>query len=475
MRPLEIVMAVALLAYVLHLLSPTRNDGWWFGLLPFIVALLTIYHVAEEGYRWQMFPAYCLVIVFVVCECMRWLFPFNLPDFAIYFFGAIAFVFLSAAIVFSTAQPVFNLPALSGPYKVGTQIRYVVDESRDDPFSDYRHDARELMIQIWYPADPSARGSVAPYRDRRITTLRDGRYALVKTHSILGTELSHSHTQYPLLLYSHSWSGLRTESTFLCEELASHGYVVVGIDHPYGAAITVFPDGRIARRNFEGQEDYTSPAALEAFVRTADQQVGIRSLDAISVLNTLERLNADDPLGLLTGRLDVARVGIFGWSFGGTTAAEAASLDRRFKAGADIAGMIAGNAAKQGTFSPFLFMYEGAYEHPPYAPGSDQTGLDPEKRREVEFNRDELVKKKQSLSRYGGYLMVVAGTDHPDFSDAPISSPLRYTHAEDTARIVSRFTLAFFDKYLKGIEQPLLDGPSPSIPGVSLHAWNRPS
>jgi hypothetical protein len=40
----------------------------------------------------------------------------------------------------------------------------------------------------------------------------------------------------------------RFQNTFQVEELASHGYIVVGIDHSYVSAGTVFPDGRLAQR-----------------------------------------------------------------------------------------------------------------------------------------------------------------------------------------------------------------------------------
>ena len=63
-----------------------------------------------------------------------------------------------AAIVLSIFLPVFRLPALTGPYKVGTQTRHIVDEGRRlIRFSDRPGGPRELVIQIWYPADPSAR------------------------------------------------------------------------------------------------------------------------------------------------------------------------------------------------------------------------------------------------------------------------------------------------------------------------------
>jgi predicted dienelactone hydrolase len=379
-----------------------------------------------------------------------------------------------ASIVLSTILPVFRLPAPTGPYKVGTQSRHIIDVSRLDSLSDGSGSQRELVIQIWYPVDPSVRNPArAPYRDKTITTLMDAHFALVRTHSILGAQLAKAECRYPVLVYTPSWSGIRTECTFQVEELASHGYVVVGIDHPYSSRIVAFPDGRIARRKFVGKEDYSSEVAVDAFVKTADQQVRIRALDARFVLDTLERLNEDDPERLLTGSLDLTRVGIFGFSLGGGTAAETCGLDRRFKAGLDMGGMIAGESAGQGTFAPFFFMFEGMYEAFPYTAGADISGVTPRKRREIEFTRKQFEQMKASLSKFGGYWMAIDGIKHLEFCDAPFFSPLRRgsVSPKASARIISRYVLAFFDKLLRNIEQPLLDSPTSGIPGVRFQVW----
>jgi dienelactone hydrolase len=303
--------------------------------------------------------------------------------------------------------------------------------------------------------------------------LKSAHLALVKSHSMLGGRLWQSEDRYPVLLYTPSWSGIRTECTFQVEELASHGYVVVGIDHPYSSRIVVFPDGRIARRKFPGNENYSSQAAFEEFVKTADQQVEIRAQDASFVLDTLEHLNGNDPGGLLTGRLDLARVGIFGFSLGGGTAAQACWLDRRFKAGLDMGGMIAGESAEQGTCAPFFFMFEGMYESFPYTSGSDISNVTPRKRRDIEFTRKQFEQMKSSLSKSGGYWMAIHGIRHLEFCDAPFVSPLRYGRLdpERIARIISRYALAFWDEHLKGIRQPLLDSRPASIPEVKLSVW----
>jgi hypothetical protein len=469
MRRLEIAATVGLLLYTPCLFFPSLGHESIFTVLLCIAALVIACHVWLEGYRWQMAPAYFLVLSLALYECMHRLWGVHVP----YLAGVGVLLLDLAAIGLGILLPVFKLPVPTGPYKVGTQIRHIIDGSRRDPFSDRAEGLRELVIQIWYPVDSSVRGLArSPYRDRRITTLKSAHFALVKTHSMLGARLSQSEGRYPVLLYTPSWSGIRTECTYQVEELASHGYVVVGIDHPYSSCIVVFPDGRIARRKFLGNEDYSSEAAVEAFVKAADQQVEIRAQDASFVLDTLEHLNGNDPDGLLTECLDLARVGIFGFSLGGGTAAQACWLDRRFKAGLDMGGMVAGESAKQGTFAPFFFMFEGFYEDPPYALGTDIASFAPGKRRDIELTRRQFAQMKKSLSEYGGYWMAMSGIRHMDFCDSPFFSPMRHgpVKPETIARIVNRYVHAFFDQHLKGIAQPLLDGPS-EIPEVRFQVW----
>lgn len=470
MRRLEIAVTVGLLLYSPHLLFPSFGREGLFVFLLSVITLVIVCQIWWEGYRWQMAAAYLTAIGFVLYQCVHSFWGIPAP----YLAGIGALVLVLAAIFFSILLPVFTLPEPSGPYKVGTQIRHLVDRGRQDQLSDNPDGGRELMIQIWYPADPSANNlSIAPYRERSITTLKDAHFAQVRTHSMLGGRLSQSPAQYPVLIYTPSWSGIRTECTFQVEQLASHGYVVVGIDHPYSSRIVAFPDGRIARRKFVGDEDYSSEAAVEAFVKTAGEQVKIRAKDASFVLDTLEHLNREDPEGLLAGGLDLAHVGIFGFSLGGGTAAEACWLDRRFRAGLDMGGMIAAESAKQGTFAPFFFMFEGMYESSPYIAGVDISGESLRKRRDIEFTRKQFQQMKSSLIKFGGYWMVVHGIKHLEFSDVPFFSPLRRGSANPAAiaRIISRYALAFFDKHLKTIEQPLLDGFSCENPEVRFQAW----
>jgi hypothetical protein len=448
MRRFEAAATAIFLLYVLHLIFPSFGHGWAFAVLG--AGLLAIAcHAWLEGHRWQMVPAYFLAGALPLYEAIHLLDEGRAPVLA----AKAIFLLALATVTLCTIMPVFQLPVPSGPYKIGTESRYLVDESRSDPFSDRSGGRRELIIQIWYPADAAAAGRCAPYREKSITTFRSSHFALVKSHSILGAKIVCDRVRFPLLLYTPSWSGIRTESTALVEELVSHGYVVVGIDHPYSSNAVAFPDGTIARRKFVGSEDYSSPDAFEAFVKTADEQIAIRTKDARFVLDTLERLDAKDPEGLLTGRLDFARVGIFGSSLGGGTSAEVCSVDCRFKAGVDLGGMISTETSTRGRLlAPFLFMFEGMYEEPPFVEGTDLSSFSPAKRREIEFSMSQFASMKKLLSGHGGCWMTIKGIKHVHFFDSPFFTPLRSGARErlDIISRIRRYTLMFFNNSLTG-------------------------
>ena len=69
---------------------------------------------------------------------------------------------------------------------------------------------------------------------------------LMKSNAFMEAQLSDSEERYPVLLFSHGLSGFRNQNTFEVEELASQGYIVVGMIIPMMPQPTVFPDGRTA-------------------------------------------------------------------------------------------------------------------------------------------------------------------------------------------------------------------------------------
>lgn len=470
MRPLEIALLVADFPYIIYLLTPARHQVPWFQLFPLFAALIAGLHLQLDGYRPQMLPAYILTAALVIYGGILWNWEFRVS----YWLGLLALCLLLAATLLGTIYPVFELPSPTGPYKIGTQVRHLVDLNRREIHSGNPNDRRELMIQIWYPVDRSVHGSLAPYHENESTSILRSRLSLVTTHALLGAPISRDTKRFPVVIYAPSWRGDKSQSTYLVEELASHGYVVVGMDHPYSTTVTVFPDGRRLRTKLLVNEDYSTRAALDTFIRAAGEQVRIRAEDAKFVLDELERFNRNDPDGFFSGRLDIDHVGILGYSIGGAVAAQACWMDSRFKAGLDLGGMVADESAREGTRCPFFFIMS---DDDPLPAKLDLSMASPKVRREAEFNGEQYALMRHSLAEYGGYWMVIRGTNHTNFCDSPLFSPVNLLTEAGRInpalafRIIIDYAVAFLNENLKARQEPLLETLPSKFSEAQFEVW----
>jgi dienelactone hydrolase len=439
MRPLEVSLVVSLAIGVSLLLFGYRSrGGWsWPSLLSYFAVSVVILQLVVEGYRWEMLPAYLAAVALVVN-----VWPFRLLTIRpIQFVAVGALCLLLSAIYFSIHSPARALPTPSGPFGVGTQTRHIVDVTRRDAGSD---DAafRELMIQLWYPTDPDVNGRLAPYRDRRTTNRGESHLALITTHSVVRAPLSKARERYPILLYAPSWNGVRTENTFHAEELASHGYIVVAMDHPHSSEVVVFPDGRTVKSKLVMGDPFSSDSALKQFLNVLDVEVQIRANDASFVVDALERWDANDPEALLTSHLALDRIGIFGFSLGGGVAAQACWRDRRFKAGIDLDGLLAAEAAKHGPRAPFLFLN---------GQPSPELGSVEHNHNSSEYREKELENRQYDLMRTfaqsANHFKQLDGMRHFNFADWHFYTPWPSTERDVTSRLFNRLT--FWPSYGK--------------------------
>jgi Platelet-activating factor acetylhydrolase, isoform II len=465
MRVFEIALILVNLLILACCASARALPGWT-RLLPGIALLLMISQIKVEGHRWQMYPAYLVT---------AWLFLSSIwPRMAELgmWTGVAGLSCLLGAATMGTILPVFEFPTPRGPLAIGTVSRHLVDMNREETQGDRPGTHRELMVQIWYPAE--RRGPGEAYRLRRELPFKKEHLALVRTHAAAGAPLARTLPRFPVLIFSPCWNGCRNQNTFQVEELVSHGFVVVGLDHPYSSAVTTFPDGRTVRSTLADHcMDFSSDEAFEASLRTDGTQLQIRTADVRFVLDELERLDQYDATGLLTGRLDTARVGIFGHSFGGAVAAEACRLDSRFRAGIDLDSVLYGESATEGVAQPFLFMNCDS----PVPMESELASSSGPRRRYLTITAENLRNKRKSLATHGGYWISIQGIQHMNFCDTPLYATIkRLTGAGpiDVARamrIINDYTIAFFCQYLMMQPQGLLEGPSPQYPEVHFEAW----
>lgn len=258
-----------------------------------------------------------------------------------------------------------TLPAPTGQFVVGRSIEVWAD-SAPDTLAPVPGTKRELLVWTWYPAAPGQSAAVDDYvpaelrrpadRPRGLLIFRLLTRDLSRVHarSIRDPAVAPQQRSYPVVIMRAGASREVLTYSTLAEDLASHGYVVVGFDAPYRTGEVVFPDGRVFSRTPENNPElvFGAPDSARRINRIMAGWTG----DIAFVLDRLERLNASDASGKLTGRLDMTRVGVFGHSLGGVAAAQFCSKDARCKAGVDVDGAPLGDVIRDGIPRPFMFL-----------------------------------------------------------------------------------------------------------------------
>jgi predicted dienelactone hydrolase len=374
------------------------------------------------------------------------------------------------------ASPVptaITLPTPTGPYGVGRTSFEWVDTARDESFTDDPADQRELVIWVWYPAEPMPDATPAAYLPGLWGDLVGDALALdlsrITVHAVEDAPVAADEPRYPVVLLSPGSGFIPAVYTGLAEELASHGVIVVGVNHTYNASVTVFADGRVVPGAPEAQPQPTDMVAMRA---TAQAMTELHAADLAFVLDRLEAL--DDETGPFQGRLDLLRIGILGHSLGGAAAAELCRVDRRCDAGVNMDGLIWGEAAETGVPVPFLLLMS-----------EDQPCAEVARLENVTVETCEGLKALFAASwqtvrdtAQPGSWLIIAGSRHGSYSDAPflpagaeILESLvggATIEPERMWRVTSDLLLAFFDSHLNGTPAPLLDGPSATYPEVQF-------
>lgn len=338
-----------------------------------------------------------------------------------------------------------SLPEPTGPLPVGMTPIHLVDEDRADPWRP--EGPRELMVSVWYPALPY--GEPAPYTSEAVSAAIVEGVGLPVPSDILTTVTTHSSYRAPALpgrrplVVLSPGAGLSRESlTSLAEDLASRGYVVAGVDHTYEARVIELPGGRVAPCLLCEREN---SAVVGAWVTRG------RALDIDFVLDELThgRLWRHGPI------VDARHIAVGGHSLGGSAAAAAIVDDHRIDAGINLDGTFQVDFPETGADRPFLML--GGKSHEPGA--SDGT---------------DWPDNRARLGETGLWLQVPTA-NHGSFTDPlmfldQIGMPLPggYIGGARGVEITNAYVGAFLDRHLRGLDTPLLDGPSAGYPEVEF-------
>jgi dienelactone hydrolase len=304
---------------------------------------------------------------------------------------------ISANPLAQTAPPTFELPAPTGKSRIGTTRWVITDSSREETFAPGKK--RDIEVIAWYPGASSASGAPpAPYlRDgmeealsfARLAKLGDAFNGLasVRTHAVLDAPPAATPARFPVIVFQHGFTGLPSSHTALMEDLASHGWAVLSLIHPYEATAASLADGTVV--TFTDDKNGMRPGIMEvlsewgleggtmekivaatdeaekdqlmrgylANLKNTDQVVKRWTLDAKYALDHLPNSGAP---GRIATRLDLSRLGVAGHSMGGVAGAQFCIEDRRCKGALNLDGI-----PQYGTMidtpmpAPLLMVYSG--------------------------------------------------------------------------------------------------------------------
>ena len=503
MRPFEMLILVTLLLTLIGFFVAKTKRPHLFSYFPGLAVILTVFHLILEKYRWQMVPIYALTVFLFVLSIIlmkrqsrKRVQPTSKGRRII---GIVLAAFGILCLLISAAPPVlfpvFRLPKPSGPYKVGTTIFHFLDSSRLETLTEDPNDHREFMARVWYPAEPPLKARPVPYRKYSPaigSILQQGaanfgkqtpdfiysHLDLLKSNSYPDAPVANAPSAYPVICFSAGFLSDLDENQIYFEELSSHGYVVISLNQPFESQSVVQPDGRIVpfskahAEEFQRTTEETTPLwkrfweskNMEERATIAKQIlekgtflnkiIRIRSEDYRFLATELNKLNSGERKSLLTGKLDISKLGIFGYSGGGAVAGQVCAVDSRFKAGINLDGFQFGDVIDNKVKQPFMIMYSEGFA------GSN----------------DSMLQNFQNVT----YEVTIKGTKHMDYSDNPLIFPLSKRlgmsgpiSSRRMLRITNDYILSFFEKYLKGKDAALLDGPPLQYPEVKFKKLNN--
>jgi pimeloyl-ACP methyl ester carboxylesterase len=366
-------------------------------------------------------------------------------------FGALAAVASIAAIEFVSAAACAaqNLPSPTGSCPVGRSTFHLVDTTRDDPQGSRKDHKREFMVQVWYPAQSRAKDKPAPWLPADWARLEEegllgmelrrssdpsakdirGIISSVASYAVEDSPLAESPRQFPVLFFSPGNLTFASVYSSLLEELASHGFVVIGhIPTGYVTAIS-FPDGNVTRR-------YAKP------------DFSLWTGDLSHLLDQAEAWNKT-PAHKFFGRLDLDHIGAFGHSGGANAVARIAHDDRRVRAIVLLdAGLV---RPEDGRQIPTLLLNA---ENAPFF------RRNPEEAKAIANERQEFVQKAKP-----GIQITLIGSEHMSFTDmAAVKAFARPGDGKafiDTTRAVLRES---FGEFLLGKHSDLIEKGSSKYP-----------
>ncbi|MEN8119831.1 MAG: hypothetical protein ABFS35_05770 [Bacteroidota bacterium] len=386
------------------------------------------------------------------------------------------FLFLFSQKLVSQEKNTFLIKP-SGNYSIGTTELFLTDSSRKEKLKTFNKSYRRLYVKVWYPSTESQERNcskyLSSYSSKIIYQIFKSKNISIKdidelknnyTYSCPNLDISKDEKKFPVLLFNPGfYFGMADIYTCYMEELASNGYIVFSIIHPYQQPLVIFSDGKKAKlKKKKAQlaflewtlkqkikfEDITSKDMAEKHTRTNLKQlkrfnkvVDLWVVDSKFVIDYLYSANLDTS-SFFYSKLNIDKIGILGQSLGGAVAGQVCFNDNRIKAGINLDNFQFGDIVDNDMKTPFMLI-------------------------ESEYKKTWNIGNEYIFSHVKSdfYSLLLLNTTHFITSDAPLMPILTkeqqqsFFGAVDGRKIVSlinKYILDFFNFYLKNISSNLL-------------------
>jgi hypothetical protein len=261
---------------------------------------------------------------------------------------------------------------------------------------------RDVPIIIWYPSDdPGERSRSRLLKIHDLVSLKHyflykiipSRICNIVTNSCENVPLSSKDAKFPLLIFNHGFSSYMEQNTILMEHLASFGYIVVSVGHPYDG-VASYPDGRSIPVNLESIKDLSKYArkntktfndnvkqlerddlSIEEMKKYTENYLNASKAmndkvemwveDVRFITDVLEKMDKGLILSKFAHKLSLEKgIGVFGHSYGGAASILSCCLDDRLKCGINIDGAVYG-----GINDKYLYRQPAMYLDSDMLPG----------------------------------------------------------------------------------------------------------
>jgi len=456
-----LVTATIIPFYISSSRASYKKQLWLF------ISLFIILHIIVDGFRWQMFPIYLVNIILIFCSVKRYTF-FKGGWFRKIISSIALLLMVGIGFACSSILPVFNLPSPDGPFAVGSQYMHI-NSNQDETITKEKNDKRALILKVWYPAilnnepkevflnEGDRQGFATKYGLPKSTFNYLNK---IETHTYSSPSISDQ--RFPTLIFSHGYYSKASGYYSLIENIVSHGFIVININHTYESVGSLFPDGNIKLydRDFDKKNNNQAMAemvwnAMENYKKASnkmEQRAAIENTlknyvaadinerwtnDINIVLNKILNLEEDY---FLENHIDTSKIGVLGHSQGGAAAAQALLEIPQIKTGINIDGTQWGNMIDTILAKPFLLL------------SSDWPATHP--------NFNDIAYHNGSRSAF--YKAKILNSGHSSFMDIPYMINLSLINEAGTidkeraSTISAKLIVDFFNKYLNEEKVQLL-------------------